>query len=187
MKFFFAFIYLTFVFKHFEHWERLKLAVMHTDLIVDKLVFKDVQLTATNDDQYFVFEDVLYQIMLCFSRDTEINNVLNPTDSANAPIPKGLQYEGPPSGIVPFHGICMFGKFENPFFYKDLNNVSLFLSCPVLLSFRFTGSIVFRISCVLYSVLSSIDDDKYASASKRPPKIGLNLVKIIVCFFSGNC
>lgn len=33
-----------------------------TDLIVDKLVFKDVQLTATNDDQYFVFEDILYQV-----------------------------------------------------------------------------------------------------------------------------
>lgn len=32
------------------------------DLIVDKLVFKDVQLTATNDDQYFVFEDILYQV-----------------------------------------------------------------------------------------------------------------------------
>lgn len=35
-----------------------------TDLIVDKLVFKDVQLTATNDDQYFVFEDILYQVSL---------------------------------------------------------------------------------------------------------------------------
>lgn len=33
-----------------------------TDLIVDKLVFKDIQLTATNDDQYFVFEDILYQV-----------------------------------------------------------------------------------------------------------------------------
>lgn len=35
---------------------------MNIDLIVDKLVFKDVQLTATNDDQYFVFEDILYQV-----------------------------------------------------------------------------------------------------------------------------
>lgn len=45
-----------------EHWEKLKASVLTTDLIVDKLVFKDVQLTATNDDQYFVFEDVLYQV-----------------------------------------------------------------------------------------------------------------------------
>lgn len=44
------------------HWEKLKNSVLMTDLIVDKLVFKDVQLTATNDDQYFVFEDILYQV-----------------------------------------------------------------------------------------------------------------------------
>ncbi len=33
---------------------------------------KDVQLTAANDDQYFIFEDMIYQAMLCFSRDTEV-------------------------------------------------------------------------------------------------------------------
>lgn len=32
------------------------------DLMIDKLIFKDVQLTASNDDQYFVFEDLLYQV-----------------------------------------------------------------------------------------------------------------------------
>lgn len=52
----------TFTFKHLSHWEKLKNDVLTTDLIVDKLVFKDVQLTATNDDQYFVFEDILYQV-----------------------------------------------------------------------------------------------------------------------------
>lgn len=30
--------------------------------MIDKLIFKDVQLTASNDDQYFVFEDLLYQV-----------------------------------------------------------------------------------------------------------------------------
>lgn len=81
------------------------------DLIVDKLVFKDVQLTATNDDQYFVFEDVLYQVMLCFSRDTEIHQILHPGDGGGAG--KAKQYDGPPSGIVPFHGICMFGNVRH--------------------------------------------------------------------------
>ena len=33
---------------------------------------QDVQLTVSNDDQYFVFEDVIFQVMLCFSRDTEV-------------------------------------------------------------------------------------------------------------------
>lgn len=46
--------------------------------------------------------------MLCFSRDTEINQSVQ-SDLAN--IAKSKQYEGPPSGIVPFHGICMFGNF----------------------------------------------------------------------------
>lgn len=44
--------------------------------------------------------------MLCFSRDTEIGQCIQ-SDFAN--ISKSKQYEGPPSGIVPFHGICMFG------------------------------------------------------------------------------
>lgn len=48
--------------QNLPHWEKLRNSVLMTDLIVDKLVFKDVQLTATNDDQYFVFEDILYQV-----------------------------------------------------------------------------------------------------------------------------
>uniref|UniRef100_A0A8B9QJ02 TBC1 domain family member 19 n=1 Tax=Apteryx owenii TaxID=8824 RepID=A0A8B9QJ02_APTOW len=33
---------------------------------------EDVKLTASNDDYYFVFEDYLYQVLLCFSRDTSV-------------------------------------------------------------------------------------------------------------------
>lgn len=111
-----------------QHWESLKSNVINIDLIVDKLVFKDIQLTATNDDQYFVFEDILYQVnlafnsrtkhssyrkcyrhqvMLSFSRDTEISDMVQNEFTNSA---KSKQYEVPPSGIVPFHGICMFGK-----------------------------------------------------------------------------
>lgn len=109
-------------FQHEEHWQKLKIAVLNTDLIVDKLVFKDVQLTATNDDQYFVFEDVLYQIMLCFSRDTEINQLIQ-TEFANSS--KAKQYEGPPSGVVPFHGICMYVA---PFCYLYDNPIILYFT-----------------------------------------------------------
>lgn len=52
--------------------------------------------------------------MLCFSRDTEINQSVQ-TDFLN--VAKSKQYEGPPSGIVPFHGICMFGTFWHVFSY----------------------------------------------------------------------
>lgn len=45
-----------------DHFKELKTMVHNHDLMVDKLIIKDVQLTASNDDQYFVFEDVLYQV-----------------------------------------------------------------------------------------------------------------------------
>ena len=32
------------------------------DIMVDKLIIKDVQLTAANDDNYFVFEDFILQV-----------------------------------------------------------------------------------------------------------------------------
>ncbi|KAL4630182.1 TBC1 domain family member 19 [Arapaima gigas] len=53
-------------------YEQLKSGVINHDLLVDNLIYKDVKLTATNDDYYFVFEDYLYQILLCFSRDTAV-------------------------------------------------------------------------------------------------------------------
>ena len=47
---------------------------VQVDIMLDKLIIKDVQLTAANDDNYFVFEDQIYNTMLCFSRDTEVAN-----------------------------------------------------------------------------------------------------------------
>uniref|UniRef100_A0A1I8MLL5 Rab-GAP TBC domain-containing protein n=1 Tax=Musca domestica TaxID=7370 RepID=A0A1I8MLL5_MUSDO len=104
-----------------EHWNRLKANVLATDHIVDKLVFKDIQLTASNDDQYFVFEDVLYQVLLCFSRDTEIAQMIQ---FEHYPI-KGKSYEAPPSGVVPFHGICMFAA---PFCYLFDSPINLYFT-----------------------------------------------------------
>ena len=114
---------IIFDFQHNEMWQDLKTDVLSTDLIVDKLVFKDVQLTATNDDQYFVFEDIIYQVMLCFSRDTEIADMIK-NDFINSSA-KLKQYETPPCGIVPFHGICMFAA---PFCYLYDSPVSLYFT-----------------------------------------------------------
>ena len=38
-------------------------AVIRNDVMVDKLIIKDVQLTAANDDNYFVFEDFILQVI----------------------------------------------------------------------------------------------------------------------------
>uniref|UniRef100_A0A8C8EAK6 TBC1 domain family member 19 n=2 Tax=Otus sunia TaxID=257818 RepID=A0A8C8EAK6_9STRI len=54
------------------YYEQLKSNVIQHDLLVDSLIYKDVKLTASNDDYYFVFEDYLYQVLLCFSRDTAV-------------------------------------------------------------------------------------------------------------------
>lgn len=52
------------VFQQIAYFENLKNNVLQFDLMIDKLIIKDINLTASNDDQYFVFEDVLYQVRL---------------------------------------------------------------------------------------------------------------------------
>ncbi|CAG9792200.1 unnamed protein product [Diatraea saccharalis] len=104
-----------------SYFNQLKKSVLDVDLMIDKLIFKDVQLTASNDDQYFVFEDLLYQVMLCFSRDYEVMQQLK--GSIGNPLTvtiKGKQTSAesvtvfPPSGIIPFHGFTMYAT---PFCY----------------------------------------------------------------------
>ncbi|XP_076117088.1 TBC1 domain family member 19-like isoform X1 [Mytilus galloprovincialis] len=97
------------------YYEQLKTSVLHHDLLVDSLLYKDVKLTATNDDQYFVFEDFLYQVLLPFSRDTFVLNHF----SQNSATPPKSYIRGklgveefsvlyPPNGVIPFHGFAMY-------------------------------------------------------------------------------
>lgn len=97
------------------HYEQLKGYVLQHDLLVDSLIYKDVKLTATNDDYYFVFEDYLYQVLLVFSRDT---SVLKHFANSSATPPKSFikgkwgqdEYAViyPPNGVIPFHGFSMY-------------------------------------------------------------------------------
>ncbi|XP_036707901.1 TBC1 domain family member 19 isoform X4 [Balaenoptera ricei] len=97
------------------YYEQLKTNVIQHDLLVDSLIYKDVKLTASNDDYYFVFEDYLYQVLLCFSRDT---SVLGHFAYSSASPPKsyirgklGLEEYAvfyPPNGVIPFHGFSMY-------------------------------------------------------------------------------
>ncbi|CAG2255257.1 TBC1 domain family member 19 [Mytilus edulis] len=97
------------------YYEQLKTSVLNHDLLVDSLLYKDVKLTATNDDQYFVFEDFLYQVLLPFSRDTFVLNHF----SQNSATPPKSYIRGklgveefsvlyPPNGVIPFHGFAMY-------------------------------------------------------------------------------
>ncbi|CAG5120893.1 unnamed protein product, partial [Candidula unifasciata] len=97
------------------YYEQLKTYVLHHDLLVDNLLYKDVKLTATNDDQYFVFEDFLYQVLLPFSRDTVVlkHFVQNSATPPKSYIRGKLGVEEfaviyPPNGVIPFHGFAMY-------------------------------------------------------------------------------
>ena len=111
-------------------WERLKKSVLTHDLMVDSLIFKDVKLTATNDDKYFVFEDFLYQVLLCFSRDKSIHDALKYAYLYSYTNPELLKEKTkvnatpyPPSGVIPFHGFTMYCA---PLCYVYDNPLSLY-------------------------------------------------------------
>ncbi|XP_006155004.1 TBC1 domain family member 19 isoform X4 [Tupaia chinensis] len=97
------------------YYEQLKTNVIQHDLLVDSLIYKDVKLTASNDDYYFVFEDYLYQVLLCFSRDTTVlghfayNSASPPKSYIRGKL--GLEEYAvfyPPNGVIPFHGFSMY-------------------------------------------------------------------------------
>lgn len=58
-------------FQHRTWFNELKNSVLQLDLMIDKLIIKDIHLTAANDDQYFVFEDVLFQVKRYFNRRSD--------------------------------------------------------------------------------------------------------------------
>ncbi|CAB0037149.1 unnamed protein product [Trichogramma brassicae] len=107
-----------------EYYDELKAMVLQYDIMVDKLIIKDVQLTASNDDQYFVFEDLLYKTMLSFSRDSEVLPSVTRDKCAGGQVihavlqgkPATLENTlvFPPSGVIPFHGFTMYAT---PFCY----------------------------------------------------------------------
>ncbi|XP_023348029.1 TBC1 domain family member 19 [Eurytemora carolleeae] len=113
-------------------YNELREAVISTDIMLDKLIIKDIELNAANDDQYFIFDDMIYKTMLCFSRDTQVAEMFS-CGSANPP--KGVlrgrgglsenQVLYPPSGVIPFHGMSMFCA---PFSYVYTDPVQLYFA-----------------------------------------------------------
>ncbi|KAF0313989.1 TBC1 domain family member 19 [Amphibalanus amphitrite] len=98
--------------RHTAKLEELNRAVLQHQLLADRLVARDVQLTAGNDDQYFVFSELLRATLLRFLRHTAPLEALTPlpgrparATAAGAP-DTPLAY--PPCGVVPFHGFSMY-------------------------------------------------------------------------------
>ncbi|KAG1667212.1 TBC1 domain family member 19 [Nymphon striatum] len=113
------------------YYEKLQEAVFQLNLIVDHLMQKEVKLTTGNSDHYFVFEDLIHQTMLIFSRDSNIWKSIS-RYSCFLPVyktesnPKRNQQElqiYPPSGIIPCHG---FSFFVSPICYMDQDPVIVY-------------------------------------------------------------
>ncbi|XP_064400158.1 TBC1 domain family member 19-like isoform X2 [Halichondria panicea] len=76
---------------------------------------EDVKKIAANDDNFFVFEDNMHQVLLCFLHD---NTMLPHFDHLSVTPMKAFKtgHSGdphyqtvyPPSGIIPFHGFSIF-------------------------------------------------------------------------------
>ena len=78
--------------QHAFHYEELKSEVLKHVLVFEKLMVnvslscdltiplvyiwcvppQDVKKTAANDDNYFVFEDIMHQVLLCFLHDSSL-------------------------------------------------------------------------------------------------------------------
>eukprot|EP00731_Ephydatia_muelleri_P000154 Em0001g154a len=63
--------------QHCLHFEKLKSSVIEQSLLLDRLIVKDVKEVATNNDNYFVFEDMLYQVLLALIRDSSFSDLHN--------------------------------------------------------------------------------------------------------------
>ncbi|XP_037071442.1 TBC1 domain family member 19-like [Pollicipes pollicipes] len=99
--------------KHWARYRDLQRAVLQHDLLADRLVARDVQLTAGNDDQYFVFAEQLRATLLRFLRHTEPLAALaalpaQPARAAAAGASPDDHVAYPPCGVVPFHGFSMY-------------------------------------------------------------------------------
>lgn len=101
--------------QHYQYYNQLRASVFKYELLIDKLFLQDVKLTAGNHEAYFVFEDLIVQILLSFSRDTQL---LDHFKNTSAIPPRAFTRTAlsepdatviyPPNGIIPFHGFSFY-------------------------------------------------------------------------------
>jgi len=104
-----------FLLKDTIYYNYLMQCVLDHDLFTDTIYYKDVKTGPTNDDQLFVFEDLLYQTLLLFSRDTHILKcyekhsvqLLKGTMKGMPPNDPKFQVIYPPNGFIPFESFSM--------------------------------------------------------------------------------
>ncbi|KAL2916560.1 hypothetical protein HK105_203993 [Polyrhizophydium stewartii] len=89
---------------------RLKVMASRYDLLVDRLVRLDAK-HASNDDGYFVFEDMVREVLLLWTRDVWMRRVLplDPTNALGSNNNWSIDSSPfPPSGVLPVWGIALY-------------------------------------------------------------------------------
>jgi len=97
--------------KEFHYYQTVKDRVNRVDLVSDYLVRFDVQETS-DYDEFFVFSDPLLEIMLIFSRDTQIPKLcsLLPTTAVIEtpnPLSEDEKISIPPSTVIPYYQMSL--------------------------------------------------------------------------------
>ncbi|XP_064483029.1 TBC1 domain family member 19-like [Ornithodoros turicata] len=86
-----------------EEFEKLKKRAIKYEFFIDQIMFKDNCSTVCNDEEYFVFQDIVCEIIVAFIRDTYVakrcNNGGKGTNSAASVAA---------CAIVPFYGFAMY-------------------------------------------------------------------------------
>ncbi|GAB6027354.1 hypothetical protein CHUAL_001630 [Chamberlinius hualienensis] len=148
------------------YYENLKTSVLEIDYMIDRLIIKDVKLTSSNDEQYFVFEEYLYQVMLLFSRDIHIfyhssTGHKSSNDGYSSAWKEGVY---PPNGIIPFHGFTMLACplcyiYDDPialyFVFKELYS-RYFFHLHTISSHTYG---ILRLSCLFEHLLATTEPE----------------------------
>ena len=113
---------------HISYFDQLRSSVIEYDLLIDSILMQDVRMTSANDEHFFVFEDVLHQVILALSRDIRLLDCKEQTHLKSYIRGKlgnpDFMVTYPPSGIVPFYG---FSLYITPFCYFFESSVKVYL------------------------------------------------------------
>uniref|UniRef100_A0A0V0J5L0 TBC1 domain family member 19 n=1 Tax=Schistocephalus solidus TaxID=70667 RepID=A0A0V0J5L0_SCHSO len=109
------------------YYSQLKQNVAETDLVVDQLIHKEMQLIVGNDEMYFVFCDYIYKVLLPFLRDPKVMEVFASYPGTVLKASRRKNIDSviyPPSGVIPFHG---FSMYVSPLCYLYDDPVQLYI------------------------------------------------------------
>ena len=117
--------------KHMLHFEKLKCMVVKYRFLFDLILLQDLKHTVANDNNYFVFEDLIYQVLFTFLRDSTVLETatyapIDPPIACTRGRIGTLQHEVvyPPSGVIPIHG---FGYYIAPLCFTQANAIPLYV------------------------------------------------------------